>query len=102
MEEASITIRNPELAFEICDFRKNKHEHYYLCEYNSGTLRLGGEESERNCPENFYQLQWIPLQEVAKINLLPMAAKEWILETLINPSNIPVHTPPPARDFRPD
>lgn len=83
MEEASIKVKNVKLAFEFKDYVKENFDYYYLCELESGTLQLGGEEVQKNSPENVYELKWIPFNEIAELNILPKAAKEWIQETLV-------------------
>ncbi len=39
-------------------------EIYYLCERLSGEPILGGEELERNCPENYYELKYYPIDKI--------------------------------------
>ena len=43
--------------------------HYFLVNYLSGTPLLGGEEKERNCPDNSYEVNLLTLEEVAKVKL---------------------------------
>lgn len=83
MEESTIKVKNVKLAFEFKDYIKENSEYYYLCELESGTLQLGGEELIKNSPENIYELKWVPFGEISNLNILPKAAKEWIEETLI-------------------
>ncbi|MEO6729403.1 MAG: NUDIX domain-containing protein [Candidatus Dojkabacteria bacterium] len=83
MEEASITVKNVKLAFEFKDYLKENFDYYYLCEYQDGTLQLGGEESQKNSPENVYEIKWVKFSDISELNILPKAAKEWIQETLV-------------------
>lgn len=46
-------------------------EHIYLATRYRGTLQLGGEELDQHGPENFYEPQWVALQELPEINFLP-------------------------------
>ncbi len=39
-------------------------EIYYLCERLSGEPILGGEELERNCPENYYEFKYYPIDKI--------------------------------------
>lgn len=82
-EETSVIVANPKLVFEFKNYHKDNHDFYYLCEYVSGEPTLGGEEQIKNSPENFYEVLWMPLEQLPDINLLPKFAKEWIVETLI-------------------
>lgn len=83
LEETSVEVKNPTLAFEFRDYKKNNFDYYYLCDYVSGTPTLGGEEALKNSPENFYKPQWIDLSEVSNLNVLPKFAKEWVVEAFI-------------------
>lgn len=83
MEEASIKVKNIKLAFEFKDYINDNFDYYYLCDFESGTLQLGGEESQKNSPENAYELKWIEFKDIVEINIVPKAAKEWIQETLV-------------------
>lgn len=51
-------------------------EYFFLAEDIMGEEKLGGPELERQSESNFYQLQWIKLSDIDKIELLPMRAKE--------------------------
>lgn len=82
LEESSIKVKNIKLAFEVRDYLSDNCDYYYLCEYESGTLQLGGEEMHKNNPENFYELMWVELKDIAGLNVLPKAVKEWIEEIL--------------------
>lgn len=84
MEESSLRVSNPKRVMDLLDHYKEKYEHYYLCDYTDGTPELGGEEKIRHSEENFYRLEWIPLSKIPHINLLPLAIREWITETLVN------------------
>lgn len=83
MEEASIKVKDIKLAFEVRDYVKDNFDYYYLCEFESGTLQLGGEEVQKNSPENVYELKWIGFKDIDELNILPKGAKEWIQETLV-------------------
>ena len=82
-EEASLQIISIQPAFSLKNHYCAKEDHYYTAEWASGTTRLGGEEEEKNCPENQYKLEWVKMSKIDSINLLPKAAKEWIVETIV-------------------
>lgn len=83
MEETSIKVKNIKPAFEFRDYIKDNFDFYYLCEFESGEIKLGGEELLKNSPENVYDLMWVKFNDIAELNILPKAAKEWIQETLV-------------------
>lgn len=82
-EETIIKVKNPTLVFEFRDYYKNNFDYYYLCEYIEGVPTLGGEEAEKSNELNYYNPQWVELEKVFELNLLPKFAKEWIVENLI-------------------
>jgi 8-oxo-dGTP diphosphatase len=54
-------------------------EYYFAADAPAGEVLLGGEEAEANSPVNQYTLTWLPLDELAAIDLKPVAAKELLL-----------------------
>lgn len=82
-EETHIKAKDPKLVFEFRDYEKDNFDYYYICEYHSGVIELGGEEAIKNSEENFYKPHWIELGEIHNLNILPKFAKEWIIETLV-------------------
>lgn len=53
--------------------------YWYLTKYISGTPKLGGEELERNNPDNFYKVVLINYNEIDKCNFLGKT-KEYIIK----------------------
>jgi 8-oxo-dGTP diphosphatase len=50
----------------------NDHREYaYLVTQFSGSLRLGGPELERQTPDNQHVFEWVPLAEIAQLDLFP-------------------------------
>lgn len=43
----------------------NVEENYFHCEIVGGELRFGGEELERNCDNNYYEIRWLDISEIA-------------------------------------
>jgi len=83
LEETSLKVKNIKPAFTLLDYVKDNYDYYFTAEYDSGNLELGGEEKVKSSEENYYELKWIEFDDVKNINMLPKAAKEWILETLV-------------------
>ncbi|MFF1476340.1 NUDIX domain-containing protein [Streptomyces sp. NPDC058301] len=48
-------------------------ERYFVMGPATGTPRLGGPESERDCGANQYRLVWVPLADVPSIGVKPDA-----------------------------
>lgn len=51
--------------------------HYYLCSIKNGKARLGGEEKEKNCANNYYEIY---LMNIHDINNYQLLGKEKIIE----------------------
>jgi len=81
-EETSIIVENPRMAFVFHDYLNDNNDYYYFCNYVSGTPTLGGEEAEKNSPQNFFKPQWVKLHNIGKLNILPKYAKYWLSENL--------------------
>ena len=57
--------------------------YWHYLEYVEGTPTLGGEESERNHPDNFYKVVLIDMKDIDNVNILGMGKqliKECYLE----------------------
>lgn len=64
-EEASINVNIEEfLGF---DEYENGLCYYFLTKYQSGEVKLGGEELEQNNPNNFYELEFIDINDLDNI-----------------------------------
>ncbi|MBD3311318.1 MAG: NUDIX domain-containing protein [Candidatus Magasanikbacteria bacterium] len=59
-----------------------RNEYYFFVKNISGKTTLGEEESERNCPNNSYELKWVDLDELEKINLKPDGIAKIILQKI--------------------
>lgn len=49
--------------------------HWYYAKYISGTPMLGGEEKERNNPNNSFKVVLIPINDIDNINILGVGRK---------------------------
>ena len=79
-EETGLVCTKVAKAFEVETFEGGNLHPYYFCEVEDGQPKLGGPEAERNSPDNWYQVEWVSLGDVEKINLLPETAKNKFLE----------------------
>jgi 8-oxo-dGTP diphosphatase len=61
---------------------KGHPEHYFLAAQFSGNLGLGGPELAEQSAENIFQLEWVRLNELKALPLLPEFAKEKIIAEL--------------------
>lgn len=68
-EEFSIEIAIDSL-FAAYTFLGHR-QYVYLSRRFEGELRLGGEELRAHSPENHYHPEWIPLAQLAQLNLVP-------------------------------
>ncbi len=81
-EEASIRETKEETGCDIKivkkliieDFPKGRC-HWFYAKYLKGTPTLGGEEKERNAPENSYKVVLININDIDSINILGMGKK---------------------------
>ena len=77
-EETNLDIQlGPRLWEQINNGRR---EHYFLVNRFTGNLRLGGPELAQQSLENRYILEWIDLNDLSKINLLPPENRLKIIE----------------------
>lgn len=65
------------LDIEIIDYLgklnvNNQEENYYYAKIVGGNMCFGGEELERNCDENYYEIRWISINELNKDNMRAM------------------------------
>ena len=76
-EETSLDIDD---LTPFCHFeREGVTEYYFLVGRFSGTVELGGPEKERCSEENHYRLDWIELDRLSEVLLLPDELKRAIL-----------------------
>lgn len=38
---------------------ENREDNFFACSIKEGTPHLGGEELDKNCPENYYEPMWV-------------------------------------------
>lgn len=81
-EETNLSILKYRLLVEVHDHFSQKYEYFFICDKFVGYPELGGEEKEKNSESNFYKLEWVPLEKLGEINLLPHFIKYWLLENI--------------------
>lgn len=58
------------------EYLTERKEMYYFTKNISGKMRLGGPEKLRNKADDKYELKWVPITQIGKINLLPVMIKD--------------------------
>jgi 8-oxo-dGTP diphosphatase len=76
-EETGLHASNPQIAF--MDFNVNAKHPFYFIDVVDGEPHLVGEEVERNDSTNWYNPEWVDLDSVKDIYLVPESAKEKFL-----------------------
>lgn len=74
LEEVNLVV---EVGPQVAEWDNlNNHEHYFLTRYLSGEMRLGdGPEGIRQSAENWYEPQWVSLDRLDEVNLVPEQAR---------------------------
>ena len=67
-EELNIKVK---INKEVFTYENDKAiEYFFTCDYISGTFELNGEEKERNCENNYYEVSFIPIKNINNYNIL--------------------------------
>jgi 8-oxo-dGTP pyrophosphatase MutT (NUDIX family) len=73
---------NVTLGEKIGEFdADDNHQYFYIARSWSGTPTLGGEELEKQSPTNVYDLVWMPIKNISRIDLRGRQ-KEMLLDYL--------------------
>ncbi|MBQ4031777.1 MAG: NUDIX domain-containing protein [Bacilli bacterium] len=67
-EEYNVDIKINKYLGEVGDDKALGH--IYYCEIINGTPKLGGEELERNNEDNYYEIQYININDLDKYEIL--------------------------------
>lgn len=59
-----------------------QQEYYFLVDRYTGEMKLGGPEIERNSLDNSYSLEWVSIDKIVQLNLIPNFVKEKIIQEL--------------------
>jgi 8-oxo-dGTP pyrophosphatase MutT (NUDIX family) len=89
LEQAALREAKEETGLAVVLDRKlwaytnnGRPEHYFLAARFSGNLGLGGPELVEQSAENIYQLEWVRLNDLKALPLLPEFIKEKIIDEL--------------------
>ncbi len=77
LEEVNLVV---EVGPQVAEWDNlHNHEHYFLTCYVSGEMRLGdGPEGIRQSEQNWYEPQWVSVNRLDEVNLLPEQARALI------------------------
>lgn len=81
MEETNLTFTIDDKKDPL-HFHTHRDEYYYFAKNLEGTEYLGGPEKIRNNPNNSYQLEWVEINKLQKIRLMPKLLKDGLIEAL--------------------
>lgn len=84
-EETNLDVINPKLVIEEYSGEVFGYHYIYLCEYQSGEIKLEESSIEYKINmlgQNIYTPKWINKNELKDANLLPRQLKEKIIEFL--------------------
>ncbi|MBU2566497.1 NUDIX domain-containing protein [Patescibacteria group bacterium] len=70
-EETGLEVVLSERLIDYVDPRDGNPHIYFFVSFFSGKIALGGEEAVINNPEDFYELEWHPLDELEAITFYP-------------------------------
>lgn len=79
-EETNLDVKKCELAFMAYNEASETDQPFYNCEVSEGEPEIVGEEKDKHSPENWYHLEWIDFKKVKDIWLVPVKAKEKVIE----------------------
>lgn len=75
-EETSLDIKKYSL---IATFKENEIEHYfYKCELSEGEPVLGGPEAKANSDHNWFNPEWVNIEQLSDLDLYPNHLKQII------------------------
>ena len=88
LEEVNLTVTVGEQVLELDNLHgaNPSHEHYFLCRAVSGEMRLGdGPEGIRQSEDNWYQPEWVALERLEEVNLVPEQVRELVRTQEVHP-----------------
>ena len=72
-EETGLEVLHLQLVYKY--HSKVGEEQYFLTRIPAEEPVLGGSEAKRQSPTNVYEFEWVNIQQLEGINLLPLAAR---------------------------
>lgn len=80
-EETGLAV---EIKQKLWEYENNgRIEHFFLIDKFSGELKIGGPEQDRQSSDNVYRLEWVALEKVSDLKLLPEAMKNKVLQEFL-------------------
>ena len=79
-EETNLEVTKCNLAFMAYNEASQKDEPFYFCEVTDGTPEIVGEERDKHSPENWYHLEWVKLNKIKDIYLVPENAAQKVVQ----------------------
>lgn len=70
-----VTIKQPLWEYE----NNGRIEHFFLVDKFKGELKIGGPEEGRQSSDNVYRLEWVALDRVGGLKLVPEEMKRRVL-----------------------
>lgn len=82
-EETGLNVTISKKLWENENKNNNRIEHYYLVDKFSGELatEIGGPEQKTQSADNVYHLEWVALDKINDIKLLPEEIKSKLLKS---------------------
>ncbi|MFC1622346.1 NUDIX domain-containing protein, partial [Patescibacteria group bacterium] len=85
LEETTINSKLDKLLY--VDEHKTHRQYYYVCNYISGTPKVGKgsiEEEKMRTEDNYYKPQWVDLGELPNLLLHPVEIRDKLIKDLKN------------------
>jgi len=79
-EEFNIDVKVGKLLFLLDT--TTRIAFYFLCEYVQGDIKLGGPEKDRMHEGEQYYVEWVELNQIPSLNMIPKVAKDGLLKVL--------------------
>ena len=80
LEETGLSVLSCHKVFEDIDAKIDRLNHFYVCETNDLQLVLGGPEALRQSDNNKHIPEWVSIDNIPQLKLVPSSAKEKFLE----------------------
>jgi 8-oxo-dGTP diphosphatase len=80
------TNLDAEIDYLLFDFESDvfkRHESFFVMKNIKGEVKIGEPELSWENENNKYDLQWIELEKISETNLLPLEAKQKIIEIFV-------------------
>lgn len=79
-EETSLSVIECLVAFEDIDIFASTHNTFFFCKTSGDSVVLGGPESRTQSPTNRHLVEWVQIEEIGNLKLVPKTSKDKFLE----------------------